>query len=111
MSKKIIFTLNGDEFESIKNGGTGCNGCVFNGDKSRAVRGTACVLCSYGDSGIQFKRKSSNPDGVVVGTINMSSKGGDDEWDAKYEIFERHYPLIKWAVVAGLLCLVWLVSL
>lgn len=36
---------------------------------------------------------------------------GDDDWDAKYETFERHYPLIKWAVVAGLLGLVWLVSL
>lgn len=35
----------------------------------------------------------------------------DAEWDERYEIFERHYPLIKWVVVAGLLGLVWLVSL
>lgn len=35
---------------------------------------------------------------------------GDDEWDAKYEAFERHYPLIKWGVVAALMGLIWLVS-
>lgn len=35
---------------------------------------------------------------------------GDDEWDAKYEWLERHYPLIKWVVVALLLGLVALTS-
>lgn len=77
---------------------TGCKGCAFSGANGCGIPISAPSCCIGPDSPVIYLRKGAEPD-------------GDYEWDAKFEIFERHYPLIKWAVVAGLLGLVWLVSL
>ncbi len=92
MSEVII---DGVAYEAVEQ--QGCNGCAFkNGDKCSATLATP--NCRTDDVSMIFVKKEM-------------ACHGDGEWDAKYETFERHYPLIKWAVVSGLLGLVWLVSM
>lgn len=88
--------INGATYEMVES--QGCKGCAFKsgGKCSAPIRAPKCYPNVF--TSMIFVKKE------------MASQG-DDEWDAKYEIFERHYPLIKWVVVAGLLGLVWLVSL
>lgn len=92
MSEVII---NGVTYESIES--IGCKGCAFDAHVV-ATKDCLAAKCELGGVGVIYVKKEM-------------ACHGDDEWDAKYETFERHYPLIKWAVVAGLLGLVWLVSM
>lgn len=93
MSEVIIDGVAYDEVEH-----QGCSGCAFkNGFKCAAPIDTPSCCMGRASTIIYVKKE-------------MACQG-DDEWDERYETFERHYPLIKWAVVAGLLGLVWLVSL
>lgn len=92
MSEVII---DGVTYEMVER--QGCKGCAFRIGGKCAAPLSAPRCYPDGLSSMIFIKKE------------MACQG-DEEWDAKFEIFERHYPLIKLAVVAGLLCLVWLVS-
>ena len=88
--------IDGATYEMIEH--QGCKGCAFKSGFKCTAPISAPSCCIGRDLTVIYVKKE------------MACQG-DGEWDAKYEIFERHYPLIKWAVVAGLLGLVWLVSL
>ncbi|MGL5393780.1 MAG: hypothetical protein ACRDBQ_00735 [Shewanella sp.] len=117
--RELYFTImDGDLTLSPSAKGVDCSICLvgFGSPACHRLR-TKTLACQVTIDAIRWKVADTEPFVECGDTVREPAMPFIDkaikevEWDAKYEIFERHYPLIKWAVVAGLLGLVWLVSL